>query len=58
MENGGIFYDNLEYVMAIWHNVWKLGIVCGHLVYFSLFGMFGPKKSGNRVVHTILLPRF
>jgi hypothetical protein len=30
--------------MAIWYNLWPFGIVCGHLLYFSQFGMFGPKK--------------
>jgi predicted metal-binding membrane protein len=30
--------------MAIWHNVWQFGIVCGHFVYFSHFGMFVPRK--------------
>jgi hypothetical protein len=34
MENVVIFYDLLEYFMAIWHTVWQLGIVCGRLVYF------------------------
>jgi hypothetical protein len=58
MENVGKFYSHLEYFMAIWnilwpfgkyfmaiwHNVWQFGIVCGHLVYFSHFGMFVPRK--------------
>jgi hypothetical protein len=44
MENVVIFYDHLVFFTAIWHNVWPFGIVCGHLVYFSLFGMFGPRK--------------
>jgi hypothetical protein len=44
MVNVGIFYDHLEYITAIWYNVWPFGIVCGHLVYFSRFGMFGPRK--------------
>jgi hypothetical protein len=30
--------------MAIWHNLWLLGKVCGHLLYFSQFGMLGPRK--------------
>jgi hypothetical protein len=30
--------------MAILHNAWPFGVVCGHLVYFSRFGMFGPGK--------------
>jgi hypothetical protein len=25
-------------------NIGPFGIVCGHLVYFSRFGMFGPRK--------------
>jgi hypothetical protein len=40
----GIFYDNLEYYTAIWYKLWPLGIVCGHLVQFSHFGTFGPRK--------------
>jgi hypothetical protein len=44
MENVGIFYDHLEYFTAIWCRLFKFGIVCGHLLYFSRFGMFGPRK--------------
>jgi hypothetical protein len=44
MVNVGIFYDHLEYFMAIWYNLWLFGIVCGHLLYFSQFGMFGQRK--------------
>jgi hypothetical protein len=29
---------------GIWHNLWPFGIVSGHLVYFSHFGMFGSRK--------------
>jgi hypothetical protein len=39
------------YFMTIWNNLRPFGIiygnngiVCGHLVYFSHFGMFGPRK--------------
>jgi hypothetical protein len=39
-----IFYDHLEYFMAIWYNLWPFGIVCGDLLYFSQFGMLGPRK--------------
>jgi hypothetical protein len=35
MENVVIFYDHLEYVLVIWYNVRPIGVVCGHLVYFS-----------------------
>jgi hypothetical protein len=44
MVNVGIFYDHLEYYMAIWYNLWLSDIVCGHLLYFSQFGIFGPIK--------------
>jgi hypothetical protein len=30
MENVVIFYDDLEYFMAILQNLWQFGIVCGH----------------------------
>jgi hypothetical protein len=51
-----IEWQMLEYFTAIWytcamyghliyvHNVWPFGVVCGPLVYFSRFGMFGPRK--------------
>jgi hypothetical protein len=32
------------YFMTIWNNLWPFGIICGHLVYFPRFGMFGPRK--------------
>jgi hypothetical protein len=44
MVNVGIFNARLEYFMAIWYNLWPVDIVCGHLVYFSQFGMFRPRK--------------
>jgi hypothetical protein len=44
MVNVGIFYGHLEYFMGIWYNLWPFGIVCGHLLFFSQFGMLGPRK--------------
>jgi hypothetical protein len=44
MENVIIFFDHLEYFIAIWYNLWPFGISCAHLVYSSHFGMFGPRK--------------
>jgi hypothetical protein len=44
MEYVCIFDDHLEYFMDIWYNLWLFGIVCGDLVYFSHFGMLGPRK--------------
>jgi hypothetical protein len=38
------FMTIMEYFMAIWYNSWPFDIVCGHLVYFSDFGKFGPRK--------------
>jgi hypothetical protein len=40
----GMCYDHLEYIMAIWYKLCPFSIVCSHLVYFSQFGMFGPRK--------------
>jgi hypothetical protein len=34
MENVGIFYEILEYFMAIWYILWQFGIFYGNLVYF------------------------
>jgi hypothetical protein len=45
---GGQLYDHLEYFTDIWYNVW-LFAVCGHLVYFSSFGMFGPKNLATLI---------
>jgi hypothetical protein len=33
MVNVGIFFDHLEYFMAICYNLWPLGAVCVHLLY-------------------------
>jgi ABC-type spermidine/putrescine transport system permease subunit II len=45
MENVVIFYDNLEYFMAIWHNACQFGIVCGHLVFVFPFWYVKTKKN-------------
>jgi hypothetical protein len=47
MVNIGIFYDNLEYFMAFWYNLWPFGIVSGHLLYFSNLVCLDQDKSGN-----------
>jgi hypothetical protein len=44
MENVVIFYHHVVYFTALWNNLWPFGILCGHLVYFSSFGMFEPRK--------------
>jgi hypothetical protein len=44
MENDAMYNDHLEYFPVIWYNLWPFGIFCGHLVYFSRFGMFGRRK--------------
>jgi hypothetical protein len=43
-ENVDIFYNRLEYFMAILYNSWPFGIVCGILLYFYQFDMFGPRE--------------
>jgi hypothetical protein len=45
MSNVGIFYDRLEYFMAIWYNLWPFGIVCGHLLYFFQIWNVWTKKN-------------
>jgi hypothetical protein len=57
MINVGIFYDSFETFMAIKYNLWPFGIVCGHLLYFSLFGMFGPKKNLATLVPSNLISK-
>jgi hypothetical protein len=40
-----MFYDHLEYFMAIWYNLWQFGTVCGDLVYFSPIWYAQTKKN-------------
>jgi hypothetical protein len=47
MEKVGIFYDHFKYFTAIWYNLWPLGIVGGHLVYFPNLVCLYKEKSGN-----------
>jgi hypothetical protein len=47
MQNVDIFYGRLVYIMTFWYNIWPFGTVCGHLVYFSRFGMFGLRKMAT-----------
>jgi hypothetical protein len=52
MEKVSIFYGHLEYFTAIWSILRPFVIiygrlvyvVCCHVVYFSRFGMFEPRK--------------
>jgi hypothetical protein len=37
----------LAYVMAIWSILRPFSVYCGHLVYFSCFGMLYQEKCGN-----------
>jgi hypothetical protein len=47
IENIAMFYEHLEYFAAIWYNLQPFGIVCGHLVYFSVLVCLDQEKSGN-----------
>jgi hypothetical protein len=42
---------------AIWYNILPFGIVCGHLVYFSHFGMFGPSIIWQPCIWSRMLVR-
>jgi hypothetical protein len=57
VENVGIFYDHLEYFMAIWYNLWPFCIVCGHLVYFPQFWYVWTKKNLATLLTTTLMLR-
>jgi hypothetical protein len=57
MVNVGIFYNHLEYFMAIWYNLWPFDKVCGHLIYFSQFGMLGPRKIWQPWVKALFFDR-
>jgi hypothetical protein len=41
---GIVILEYLEYFTDICYNLWPFVIICDHLVYFSHFGMFGPRK--------------
>jgi hypothetical protein len=47
MEDVGLNYVHLVYFTAIRNILWPFFILCGHLVYFSSFGMFYQEKSGS-----------
>jgi hypothetical protein len=52
----------LVYFTTIWNiysHLWPFGIVCVRLVYFSHFGMFGPRKIWQPCLfHILLLKHF
>jgi hypothetical protein len=50
MEDVGIFYGHLVYLMAIWYFCGNVGAFYGYLVYFTRCGMFYQDKSGNPVL--------
>jgi hypothetical protein len=57
MVNAGVFYDQLEYFMAIWYNLWPFGIIYGRFVQFVVICYIFPnlvcldqEKSGNPAV--------
>jgi hypothetical protein len=43
------FYGHLVYFSAKWYVLWPFDTLCGHLVYFSRFGILYREKSGNPV---------
>jgi hypothetical protein len=47
MDNVGILFGRLEYMISIWCILWQFCAFCGYFVYFSRFGMFYQEKSGN-----------
>jgi hypothetical protein len=47
LNNVGIFYGHLVYLMAIWYILWSFVIFVGHFYIFSRFGMSYQERSGN-----------
>jgi hypothetical protein len=56
MENIVIFYDHLEYFMAIWYNLWQFVIVYLHMVIWYIFLILDQNKSGNPACFRRYLP--
>jgi hypothetical protein len=54
MVNVGIFYVHFEYFMTIWYNLWPVGIVCGHLLYFANLECSDQEKSDNTATNTVV----
>jgi hypothetical protein len=54
MEDVGIFYGHFVYMLAKLYTLWPLGKYCGHLAYFSGFGMLYREKSGNPETNSVL----
>jgi hypothetical protein len=53
MENVGVFYGLLEYVMAHWHNLWPFDIVYGHFVYFVVIWYILPVCCSKKNLATL-----
>jgi hypothetical protein len=47
MENIGMFYGHVEYILAIWYIIWPMGNLVVFWYIFSLFGILYHEKSGN-----------
>jgi ABC-type spermidine/putrescine transport system permease subunit II len=58
MDNVYLFYDHLEYFMAIWYNLRPFGIVCGHLVIFFPFWYVLNKKNLATLCATLYMYMF
>jgi hypothetical protein len=52
MENVVRFFDHLVYYTTVWYDLWPLGTVFSHLVYFPRLGMFGPIKIWQPRLHS------
>jgi hypothetical protein len=47
MENVGMFYGHLEYIMALWCILWPFGYLVVIWYIFPRFGILRQGKSGN-----------
>jgi hypothetical protein len=50
MENVGIFYANLEYIMAVWYILWSIGMSVVILYIFPRFGILRQENLANLIL--------
>jgi hypothetical protein len=54
MENVVIFYDDLEYFLAIWYNFWPFGIIFG--IFFTFWYVWTKKNLATLTPSSLSKP--
>jgi hypothetical protein len=52
-----VYFTTIWNIYSIWYNLWPFGIVCGDLVNFSHFGIFGRRKIWQPCLRSYI-PRY